>query len=625
MANGFWTFPRDRQSYSGPAAGGGAGVTFLHGGGEMGARIRDKDWSQTPLGPPGGWPRSLKTAVRIMLTSRQPMFVWWGDELRSLYNDAYMQIAGGKHPDLLGQPAFVAWRDTWDRMRPHAEWALRTNEGTCDESLPLIMERSGYPEETYYTFSYNPVPDDDGGPGGILCTNTDETQRIIGERRLALLRELAAGAAAARTFEEACELSARCLQRDPHDLPFALIHLVDPDRRRARLAGLAGIGRDHPLAAQVIAFDDPDGVWPFSDVLRTHAPCLVDLQAMFSGRRVAPDLPRGAWPRAPTHAVAAPIVVSGPPGQAAVLVAGLNPFRAYDEDYRRFLDLVSAQIAAGFANAHAHAHTGVRAFASGSGKANDEAARAPGRGDALRLDRMKDEFLATLSHELRTPVNAILGWARLLTHEGSLDAVETRKGLLAIERNARVQTRLIEDLLDMSRILGGRIRLDVRRVLLPEVIEEAVQSLRAAADARRTRLVVIIDPDPGSDSDPDAGAGAVSGDPDRLRQVFWHLLSNAIKFTPSGGAVEVRLTRHGGIVEVAVADDGEGVAAAFLPYVFESFRQEDASTTRRHAGLGLGLSIVKLLVELHGGSVRAASAGPGLGATFVVTLPLLVI
>src|ERR1041385_7778115 len=163
--------------------------------------MRQYDWSRSPLGPAERWPQALKTAVRIMLTSRQPMFVWWGDQLINLDNDAYKSIVGGKHPQALGQPASVVWREIWDQVGPRAKTAMFENEGTYDEALLLIMERHGYPEETHYTFSYSPVPNDQGGTGGILCANTDDTQRIIGERQLALLRNLAARTGDARTID----------------------------------------------------------------------------------------------------------------------------------------------------------------------------------------------------------------------------------------------------------------------------------------------------------------------------------------------------------------------------------------------------------------------------------------
>lgn len=236
------------------------------------------------------------------------------------------------------------------------------------------------------------------------------------------------------------------------------------------------------------------------------------------------------------------------------------------------------------------------------------------RAEAERVSRMKDEFLATLSHELRTPLNAILGWSQILRSRGHADQ-ELMEGLSVIERNTRAQTRLIEDLLDMSRIISGKIRLDVQQVDLQDVISAAVASVRHSADAKEIRLQVVLDP----------LAGPVRGDPGRLQQCFWNLLSNAIKFTPRGGRVQVGLERVNSHLEVCVVDSGLGIKPEFLPHVFERFRQADSSTARQHSGLGLGLSIVKHLVELHGGSIRAKSAGEGQGATFCIELPLMVI
>jgi PAS domain-containing protein len=195
------------------------GSELFAGGGEAGALMRSMDWSATPLGPPEGWPRSLKTCVRILLTSRQAMFVWWGDHLINLHNDAYRSILGGKHPWALGQPASSVWREIWDQVGPRAESAMRGNEGTYDEALLLLMERNGYTEETYYTFSYSPVPNDEGGTGGIICANTDDTQRIVGGRQLALLQKLAARASEARTIDDVCIRSARSLETNQRDLP----------------------------------------------------------------------------------------------------------------------------------------------------------------------------------------------------------------------------------------------------------------------------------------------------------------------------------------------------------------------------------------------------------------------
>jgi PAS domain S-box-containing protein len=239
---------------------------------------------------------------------------------------------------------------------------------------------------------------------------------------------------------------------------------------------------------------------------------------------------------------------------------------------------------------------------------NERAARA----EAEEASRLKDEFLATLSHELRTPLTAVLGWSHLLLG-GQLDEQTTTSALETIERNARSQNRLIEDLLDVSRIVTGKLRLDVRPVDLASCIEAAIEGVRPAAEAKDIDLQKVMG----------AKAGCVSGDQARLQQVIWNLLSNAIKFTPRGGRVRVCLERVASHIEISVSDTGEGIRPEFLPYVFDRFRQADGTTTRQHGGLGLGLAIVRQLTELHGGTVEVESAGEGLGATFTVRLPLL--
>lgn len=233
------------------------------------------------------------------------------------------------------------------------------------------------------------------------------------------------------------------------------------------------------------------------------------------------------------------------------------------------------------------------------------------RAEAERISLSKDDFLAMLSHELRTPLNAILGWAQVLRGP-NIRAEDLREGLEVIERNTRVQGQLIEELLDMSRIVSGKVRLDVKTVDLQDVVKAALESVRHAAESRGIRLKAILD----------TAAGPVRGDDARLQQCFWNLLTNAIKFTPKGGSVIVTLERVNSHVQVSVADSGQGISPDFLPHVFERFRQADQSTTRRHGGLGLGLAIVKQLVELHGGRVRVSSPGLGQGATFTIELPV---
>ena len=238
----------------------------------------------------------------------------------------------------------------------------------------------------------------------------------------------------------------------------------------------------------------------------------------------------------------------------------------------------------------------------------EQAARA----EAERANRVKDEFLAIVSHELRSPLNPILGWSTLLQTK-KLDQAKTTQALSTIERNAKLQAELIEDLLDISRILRGKLSLNIRPVDLASTIQGAMETVRLAAQAKSIQIYIVLEPD----------IGLVSGDSSRLQQVFWNLLSNAIKFTLQGGRVDIRLERLDSVAQITVSDTGKGIHPDFLPHVFDYFRQEDSATTRKFGGLGLGLAIVRHLVELHGGIVQVESPGEGHGATFTVRLPLM--
>jgi PAS domain S-box-containing protein len=279
----------------------------------------------------------------------------------------------------------------------------------------------------------------------------------------------------------------------------------------------------------------------------------------------------------------------------------------FDERAARVIEGLAAQAAVAMDNARLfEAAQRARAEAEAAAAENERLYR-----DAREASRLKDEFLATVSHELRTPLTAILGWAHML-RTGQINGDSAAGAFETIERNARAQAQLIEDLLDVSRIITGKLRIDVRPVDPNSFIEAAVEAVRPAAEAKGVRLQKVMD----------TGVATVSGDPVRLQQVVWNLLSNAIKFTPRGGRVQVRLERVNSHVEIAVSDTGAGISPDFLPHVFDRFRQADQKTTRRHGGLGLGLAIVRHLVELHGGTVRAESGGEGHGSTFTVLLPV---
>jgi signal transduction histidine kinase len=569
---------------TGDQQGDGAGRedAVLSGGGEVSALMRAIDWSATPLGPVESWPQSLKTCVRVVLTSRQPMFIWWGDRLINLYNDAYRSILGGKHPWALGRPASEVWREVWDQIVPRAASAMRADEGTYDEALLFIVERNGYPEETYYTFSYSPVPNDRGGTGGILCANTDDTRRIVGERQIALLRDLAADVADARTASEACERSVRALGTNPRDLPFALLYMVDAAGGRAVLAGASGIEPGHP-AAPAEAPVEGAAPWPFAEVLAAHEPRVVELTAAFGA------LPSGAWPRPPSRAVALPIVHAGQAGRAGVLVVGLNPYRLFDEGYRDFLGLAAGQIAAGIAGAQAY---------------EEERRRA----EALaEIDRAKTAFFQNISHEFRTPLTLLLGPLEdALAAPGRSLAGE---GLTAAHRNALRLLRLVNALLDFARIEEGRAQAAYVPTDLATLTADLASGFRAAVEGAGLRLTVECPPLP----------EPVYVDPRMWEKVVLNLLSNAFKFTFEGG-ITVALRAAGGRAELSVSDTGTGVPAHELPRLFERFHRVEGARSRSFEGTGIGLALVHELVRLHGGAIAVESEF-GRGTTFTVAVP----
>ena len=560
-------------------------TSFLQGGGEMGARIRAYDWSKTSLGVPSLWQQSLKTAVRIMITSRQPMWVWWGKEMINLYNDAYRPILGGKHPEMLGQPAPVVWHEIWDQVGPRAESVMFKNEATYDESLLLIMERNGYPEETYYTFSYSPIPDDQGGTGGILCANTDNTQQVIGERQLTLLRELAAKTADARTFDDACTLSAQSLETNPYDLPFAMIYLVDADQRQVYLCGISGIDRRHPLVSEKVALDQ-DSIWHFSKVLQSQQPAIILNLAQYVN-----NLSTKAWQQAPHQAVVLPIVASGETGKAGILIVGLNPFRLFDDNYQGFLDLVASQIAASITNAQAYEEERKRAEA------------------LAELDRAKTVFFSNVSHEFRTPLTLMLGPIE--------DALSDPDDPLSANQQARIETvqrnglrllKLVNTLLDFSRIESGRVEAVYEPTDLAVFTAELASVFRSAIERANLRLNVNCPPLP----------EPVYVDREMWEKIVLNLLSNAFKFTFTG-EISVHQQLQDDHIQLAVRDTGIGIPATELLHLFERFHRVKGAQGRSFEGSGIGLSLVQELVKLHQGTIAVTSV-EGEGTCFTITI-----
>jgi signal transduction histidine kinase/ActR/RegA family two-component response regulator len=832
----------------------------LAGGGEAGALLRSIDWSKNPLGPVRDWPATLRTTVGIMLSSSFAMRVLWGPDFILLHNDAYRPVLGAtKYPGAMGSRCADSFAELWDVVGPMFRSVMAGETVALDDRI-LPLERFGYLEECFFTLSYSPLSDDRGGIGGVLGIVYETTQRVIAERRLHALRQLAAGVARAKTTAEVCTIAAETFAHAGADVPFALFYLHGSDETNARLVASTGLDA-YPRARPAVVELAPTShreTWPLPTGGDARMWRVTDLRARHG------ELHGGPYPEPITDAIVVPLRRPGAAAPYGFLVVGLSPRRAFDGEYEAFLELAAEHIGAAIANAVAidyidgerrrlrsfllEAPAAIAVFrgpelvydlvndrfvtllgrsaeellgkpgskaipvlnvqpiwkilaevyATGEpfralefasnldrnrdgvielayfdwlgqvtrdaqgvidgvllfvvevteqvkGRRSSEASRkfiegvvnqmpagvviaeAPsgrtvlanalaeslvGRFDIevdssrrfapqtvfrpdgtsyppsnypivraiageLVLDeeiifvqpdgrrrilqvsaspvydaernlvagvstfvditdrrradeerkalleraetarsvaesasRAKDDFVAIVSHELRNPLNAMLGWTRLL-RTGSLSEERTARALETIERNATNQAQLIEDLLDVSRVVSGKLTLDVQTVTFASVIESALDSARPAIEAKGLRLSVVLDTE-----------GVLSGDPGRLQQIVWNLLTNATKFTPRGGSIRVVLRRDESHLELSVSDSGQGIAASFLDHVFDRFKQADPSTTRQHGGLGLGLSIAKNLVEMHGGTIEAQSEGLGKGATFVVRVPI---
>ncbi|MGE5118095.1 MAG: response regulator, partial [Betaproteobacteria bacterium] len=551
-------------------------------GGDMARAIEAFDWSRTSLGPAERWPASLTSAVRLMLGSRFPMFVWWGRDFVQIYNDAYAPMLGARHPQALGRPAAEVWSDVWEVVGPQAEGVLRDGTSTWNERLLLVMQRKGYTEEAYFTFSYSPAFDDDGRVGGVFCAVTEETERVLGERRLRSLRDLSDAALDARSAYEACERVAGALARFSQDLPFLLVYLVDPADGRVRRASVAGIEPGSPWAPASV---DPasDTPWPFAAAAASREPTRVGLAARM------PAIRAGAWPEPVEAALVLPLPGAGAP--AGFAVAGLNQRRALDDAYRDYLGLVAERIAGVVAEA--------RAF---------EAERR--RAEALaEIDRAKTAFFTNVSHEFRTPLALMLGPLADLA-QGDLDEAGRARLLGTVQRNAQRLHKLVNALLDFARVEGRRVEARFEPTDLARLTAELASNFRAACECAGLDLMVDCPP----------LAEPVWVDRELWEKVVLNLLSNAFKFTQVG-SITVRLHAANGRALLSVTDTGAGIAASDLPKLFNRFQRLEPTHGRSFEGSGIGLALAAELVKLHGGGIRADSE-PGRGSTFTVELPL---
>jgi PAS domain S-box-containing protein len=559
---------------------------FLAGGGTMGARMRAFDWSATSLGAPETWNSGLKAAVRVMLTSRFAMWLAAGPELLFFCNDAYLPTTGDKSGWVLGARSDTVWAEIWPDIGPRIERVLQTGEATWDEALLLYLERRGFAEETYHTFSYSPLDDGAGRTAGMLCVVAEVTERVIGERQLAMLRDLGTRLAEAATRDAVMRALEASLAEEPRDLPFALAYFFEPGTDVAHLAAVHGVDvRGTPAAPrlEVDAVGEPP--WPIAAIRRGEtqiASLPQDWPAI-----VSPAF----WQAPPRTACVMPLSRSDNDAPVGFFVAGLNPHRDFDAGYRGFVELVAAQLAAAVARA-------------------DDFDRERARAEALaEIDRAKTTFFSNVSHEFRTPLTLMLGPLEDALADVTLPADQAERVRLA-HRNGLRLLRLVNGLLDFSRIEAGRVQAAYRPVELAGFTAELASTFRSACERGGLALRVACPP----------LADPVYVDPEMWETIVLNLLSNAFKFTLAG-EIAVRLRAVSGMAELEVEDTGSGIPAAEVPRLFDRFHRVAGAAGRSFEGSGIGLALVAELVRLHGGTVTVESQ-LGRGSLFRVRIPL---
>ena len=552
-------------------------LEILAGGGEMGAMARAVDWRQTPVGPAERWPQSLRTALSILLESKFPMLLCWGPDFVQFYNDPFRPILGQtKHP-ALGQSTRETFVEAWHIIGPLFEQVMQGGAVGFEDML-VPLDRNGFLEECYFVYSYSPIRVESGGVGGVLVTCTETTGRVIAERRLHTLRELASQAAQPQTIDDAWVGAAGILAANAADLPFAFLYTLDEDGSAARVVPPAPVWCPPAIAAS------DRSAWPVADAAARGPVLVTDVRERF-GDRAGP-----AWPEPVARAMVLPVTRPGLAAPYGFLVAGISPRLPLDERYRDFLSLVADQIATAVANARAYAEERRRTEA------------------LVELDRQKTAFFSNVSHEFRTPLTLLLGPLEDALSRAPQALAPSE--LLLVHRNALRLLRLVNTLLDYARIEAGRAEAAFEETDLAALTREIASAFQSLVEQAGLSFTVDCPP----------LAAAVAVDRGMWEKILLNLLSNAFKFTMRGG-IGLRLRQRGDAVALIVHDTGAGIPAADLSRVFDRFHRAEGTPARTFEGSGIGLALVQEMVRLHGGTIAVASV-VGEGSTFTVTIPV---
>lgn len=548
--------------------------------------MRSFDWSRTALGPVDSWPQSLRTAVSICLNSRFPMILWWGPELTVLYNDGYIPILGKKHPRrALGLPGSEVWAEVWPVVEPLLMRVMTEGEANWGDDFQLFINRSGYPEECYFRFSYSPISNESGAIGGVFTPVSETTQRVVAERRLRTLRELAERSSRAQSVERAYTGMAEVLGENPYDIPFSAIYQIRADRKEGQLVATAGIAAGSSVSPQTLRLNADDNSALASAARKGNVQTLTDLSDLG-------ELPPGPWGDPPSAVVIHPVINPGQSDAESLLIAGVSARKHLDTDYLGFLELVAKQIGTAVAAARAY----------------EEEKR---RSEALaELDRAKTTFFSNVSHEFRTPLTLMLGPLEEILSVGNELPPEITEQILVAHRNGLRLQKLVNTLLDFSRIEAGRMQGCYEQTDLAKLTADVASTFRSAMEKAGLRFTIEC----ASMTQP------VWVDREIWEKVVLNLLSNAFKYTFQG-SVTLSMQERAGHAVLSVRDTGIGIAKTELPHLFERFHRVEGAHGRTQEGTGIGLAMVAEVVKMHGGTVEVESA-PGAGSNFTVSVPI---
>jgi PAS domain S-box-containing protein len=558
---------------------------FLAGGGEMGKLIASMDWGKTPLGPIARWPQSLRTTVSLCVCSNFPISLAWGPKHVQIYNDGYWPICGGKHPHSMGQDYAECWASAWPAIGEAFDRGL-AGEASYIENQRMFLDRNGYLEETFFTFSFSPIRDESGNVGGLFHPVTEQTAKMLSERRTRALRDLSARTGKAKTIAEVFSLAAETLSEYDLDVPFVLFYSLGGERAElVAHAGCAAGSDAFPLRLDLAAASASS--WPLHQATGSGKTIQVDnLEQRFG------QLTCGPYPESPKTALLSPIFRPGSDQAVAVIVTGLSSRLPLTEVYRDFFDLVAATITAAVANARAY---------------EDERRRA----EALaELDRTKTAFFSNVSHEFRTPLSLILGPIEDALGDAQTLPAVLRGRLDVAHRNALRLLKLVNALLDFSRIEAGRVRACFEPTDLAALTSELASNFRSLCEKAGLRLRIDCPPLPEK----------IYVDTEMWEKIVLNLISNAFKFTLAGEiAISLHPTGHDG-VELAVRDTGTGIPKHELPRLFERFHRIEGARGRSYEGSGIGLALVHELAKLHLGTLSVESEVDQ-GSIFLVSIP----